>query len=249
MLCDIFGFEGFYKISKNGDVYSMERNGTVNSQRVLRPTVGTNGYLKVSLRCNGNRHTRNIHRLLAQTFIDNPKNLPCVNHIDGNKLNNSLSNLEWASYSRNIQHAYDTGLTKALRGEGRSMLKNEDVLNIVEMKSSGGTLRGIAKKFGISASSVSDIVLGRTWSHITGIKFNPNKFRGKKSPTGEKGVIPSHNGKFDVFVFMGGRNIYIIRIAVFNKAKEAKAKADQLLASGMNIKQVVAALRSIFNAN
>ena len=51
------------------------------------------------------------------------------------------------------------------------------------------------------------------------------------------------------FVFMGGRNIYIIRIAVFNKAKEAKAKADQLLASGMNIKQVVAALRSIFNAN
>ena len=101
----------------------MERNGTVNSQRVLRPTVGTNGYLKVSLRCNGNRHTRNIHRLLAQTFIDNPKNLPCVNHIDGNKLNNSLSNLEWASYSRNIQHAYDTGLTKALRGEGRSMLK------------------------------------------------------------------------------------------------------------------------------
>lgn len=247
MFYEILEFSGFYKISKNGDVASMQRNGTINDRRLIKPTIGTNGYMKVSFRCNGKRYTRNIHRLLAQTFIENKENLPCVNHIDGNKLNNSLLNLEWVSYSKNIQHAYDNGLTKAAKGESKSMLTNKDVLNIVKMKTNGGTLRAIAKEFGISASTVSGIVLGRTWSHLTGIEFNPNSFRGKKSSTGEKGIVPSHNGRFDVFSFVDGKNIYLIRVKDITKAKEAKNMADELLLSGMNIKQVVAALRSIFN--
>ena len=246
MFYELFEFSGFYRISKNGEVASIQRNGTVSDQRLIKPTISTNGYMKVSLRCNGKRYTRNIHRMLAQTFIENKENLPCVNHIDGNKLNNSLLNLEWVSYSRNTQHAYDNGLTKVAKGESKSMLTNKDVLNIVKMKKDGGTLRGIAKEFGISASSVSDIVLGRTWSHVTNIELNPNSFRGKKSSTGEKGIIPSHNGRFDVFSFVGGKNIYMIRVVDFNKAKEAKKMADELLISGMEIKQVVAALRQIF---
>ena len=149
MFYDISEFIGFYKISKSGDIVSVSRNGTAGFEKTIKPVIGTNGYLKVSLRCNGKRYTRNIHRLLAQTFIPNNENLPCVNHIDGNKTNNSLDNLEWVSYSRNIQHAYDNFLTKPSKGEDRSQLTNNDVLNIVLMKKSGETLKSISKKFNI----------------------------------------------------------------------------------------------------
>lgn len=249
MYFDLDEFKGFYKISRDGVVVSVPRNGTVNVEKEIKPTVGTNGYLKVSFRCFGKRYTRNIHRLIALTFIENPNKYPCVNHIDGNKMNNDISNLEWTTYSKNIQHAYDNGLTIPTKGEDRSNLTNDNVLRIVEMKESGSTLRNIAKEFNISASTVSDIVLGRTWSHLTGIKFNPNKFRGRKSPTGEKGIIPSKNGKFDVFSFSNGKNHYLIRLGDFDKAKEAKNKADDLLASGSEIKEVVEELRKIFVIN
>lgn len=247
MFFDIPEFKGFYKISKIGDVVSIHRNGTRLKDKVIKPVIGTNGYMKVSLRCNGIRYTRNIHRLLAQTFIENKDNLPCVNHIDGNKLNNSLSNLEWVSFSKNIQHAYDNGLTIAAKGESRSSLKNEDVLKIVEMKKQGKTLSEISKEFNVSASSISDIVTGRTWSHITNIKLSPNNSKGKKSSTGKKGITKSNNGKFDVFSFIGGKNIYLIRVDSIGKAEKAKKMADELLSDGLEIKQVVTALRSIFN--
>lgn len=247
MYFDLDEFKGFYKISRDGSVISVPRNGTVNVEKKIKPIIGTNGYLKVSFRCFGKRYTRNIHRLIALTFIENPNKYPCVNHIDGNKLNNDISNLEWATYSRNIQHAYDNGLTIAAKGEDRSNLTNDDVLKIVMMKESGETLKNIANRFNISASTVSDIVLGRTWSHLTGIKLNPNSFKGRKSSTGEKGIINSKNGKFDVFSFVDGKNIYLMRTDEINKAREIRRVADKLLLGGMEIKQVVAVLRSIFS--
>lgn len=246
MFYDIEEFLGFYKISKNGDVLSISRNGKIGKDTIIKPTIGTNGYLKVLLRCNGQRYTRNIHRLIAINFIGNVGNLPCVNHIDGDKLNNSISNLEWVSYSRNAKHAYDNSLTKPATGESRSNLSNEDVMNIVDCKLKGLTLKSISEKFGISPSTVSDIVLGRTWSHLTGIEFNPNSFRGKKSKTGEKGVVESNNGKFDVFVFLNGKNKYLIRLNDIESAIEAKKIAMELIYSGKEIKQVVEALRSVF---
>lgn len=246
MYFDLDEFKGFYKISRDGVVVSVPRNGTVSVEKEIKPVVGTNGYLKVSFRFLGKRYTRNIHRLIALTFIENPNNYPCVNHIDGNKLNNDISNLEWVTYSENIQHAYDNNLTKPLKGEGRSVLKDEQVLAIVEMKNNGKTLKYISDVFGISPSAVSDIVLGRTWSHVTGIELKPNKFKGKKSLTGEKGILQSNNGKFDVFSFHKGKSVYMMRISDLEKAKEAKKMSDELLSCGMEIKQVVKALRSIF---
>ena len=246
MYFDIEEFKGFYKISMDGTVVSIPRNGTSNVERIVKPTIGTNGYLKVSLRCSGKRYTRNIHRLIALTFIENPNKYPCVNHIDGNKLNNDISNLEWSTYSGNIQHAYDNGLTIPAKGEHRSNLTNDDVLRILTMKEKGETLKNIAKDFNVSASTISDIVSGRTWSHLTGVELKPNSFKGRKSTTGEKGVTPSNNGKFDVFSFYNGKNNYLIRLSDFEMAKEAKKMADDMIHGGHEIKQVVSALRSIF---
>ena len=237
-------FCGVIEINENGEIRSLARNGT--PEKILKQTVGTNGYLKVSFRVCGKSYTKNVHRLLAENFIPNQENHPCVNHIDGNKLNNDLSNLEWCSHSTNAKHAFDNGLTKPCRGEDRSSLSNDQVLEIVNLKRDGNTLVGISKMFSISASCVSDIVLGKTWSHITGIKFNPNSHKGKKSATGEKGIRVAPNGKFDVSVFLNGKNTHLIRIADFNEAKEAKMLAEKLICDGKEIKQVVDALRKVF---
>lgn len=67
-----------------------------------------------------------IHRLVAETFILNPLGKPCVNHIDGNKLNNNVNNLEWVTISENTMHAYKNGLLKILRDDKGRFIKYKD---------------------------------------------------------------------------------------------------------------------------
>ena len=107
----IKGYEN-YAINLQGEILSISRkmwNGHKywqSKNRMLKPTVAKNGYLVVGFsvgpRNNHNSKTKYIHRLLALTFISNPQNKKCINHKDGNKLNNSLENLEWCNY-RQIQ--------------------------------------------------------------------------------------------------------------------------------------------------
>ena len=165
----MLGFEGVFEINVNGEIKSLARNGT--PEKILKSSIGTRGYPRVSFRVFGKQYTKNVHRLLAENFIENQDNLPCVNHIDGNKLNNSIENLEWCSYSHNVKHAYDNGLSTPFLGSKGTGLTDTDVLRIVELKSEGKTLEKIAKNFKVSPSCVSDIILGRTWSHLTSITF------------------------------------------------------------------------------
>lgn len=116
----VFGYENLYEINQFGMVRSIPRvfydkkgrkvivKGRIYSSRIDKRT----GYLSVKLTKNGKQSTRHIHRLLALTFIPNPFNKCCVNHKDGNKLNNSLDNLEWVSHAENNRHAYLQGLKK-----------------------------------------------------------------------------------------------------------------------------------------
>lgn len=78
----------------------------------LNPT----GYIYCTIYLNGESITRRVHRLVAKAFISNPKNLPIVNHKDGNKSNNKVKNLEWATVSWNTKHAFDMGLAKNDKG-------------------------------------------------------------------------------------------------------------------------------------
>lgn len=102
----IYGFAD-YLISNAGCVMSRKRG----AWRELNPYIGKNGYAYVNLRNDGQTIRRYIHRLVAEAFIPNPLNKPTVNHIDGSKLNNDVSNLEWATYSENSKHAVAHGLT------------------------------------------------------------------------------------------------------------------------------------------
>lgn len=107
---EIIGYDGVYEISSDGNVIS----NMFNKRKVLRYGLMTSGYKMVNLKKNGKQRSWSIHRLLAIHFLPNPENLPQVNHIDGNKLNNALCNLEWCTQKENIQHMYDNGL-KAYR--------------------------------------------------------------------------------------------------------------------------------------
>lgn len=99
-----------YLAGSNGEVYSKNYNNT-GQMGILSGKVDKDGYIELLLRDNdGNRKYRRKHRLIALAFIQNPNNLPQVNHKDGNKLNCTPCNLEWLTQSGNIQHGYDTNL-------------------------------------------------------------------------------------------------------------------------------------------
>ena len=106
----IKGYEGLYDVSSYGRVRSVDRyksnNGGIQwiKERILSPEKDKCGYLQVFLHCNGKQHQRKIHRLVAQTFISNPDNLPCVNHKDEDKTNNRVDNLEWCDAKYNCNY-------------------------------------------------------------------------------------------------------------------------------------------------
>ena len=102
MIRDIEGYEGIYSITSSGAVIS--QNGRRKTE------IAANGYERVSLWKKGKQKKYLIHRLVAAAFIPNPNGFKCVNHIDGNKLNNNADNLEWCNESHNMQHAYKNNL-------------------------------------------------------------------------------------------------------------------------------------------
>lgn len=110
---DVVGYEGLYEVSNLGNVRSCEHftNGHHLMPRVLRQNL-SNRYLYVKLYKNQTKRSLRVHRLVALAFVPNPDGKPQVNHIDGNRFNNSASNLEWCTSSENMVHAIETGLFK-----------------------------------------------------------------------------------------------------------------------------------------
>ena len=104
---DITGYEGLYQISTLGNVKSLGNGKSLNSlnhvEKIMKP-LNRNGYLFVKLCKDGKPKCFNIHRLVAEAFLSNPDNLPCVNHKDENKHNNNLDNLEFCSYQYNTTY-------------------------------------------------------------------------------------------------------------------------------------------------
>ena len=116
---DLIGFEDYYQVSNTGHVRrklapTFYKDGRVAyfSQTVLKPGADKKGYLRVFLSVGSKKHTKKVHRLVAKTFIENPENLPQVNHKDCNKKNNNVLNLEWTTNLENMRHAFKNGVFK-----------------------------------------------------------------------------------------------------------------------------------------
>lgn len=158
---DIEGYEGLYRISNKGRVYSVGKKIILKNYFQKRI-----GYFTITLRKEKKYKTLSIHRLVASAFVRNIHSKPQVNHIDGIKTNNISTNLEWVTISENSIHAYKIGLMDA-RGikNGRSKLSELQVRIILHTL---GDLHDqqIADCFSVSFSCISGIKQGRSWGHL-----------------------------------------------------------------------------------
>jgi hypothetical protein len=176
---DIEGLRGHYQVSNKGRVKSLKRKIVKQSanqfgkyhkyertikEKILKPCVNSAGYNLVVI----NGKNKFNHRLVAETFIPNPERKPQINHKNGIKTDNRVSNLEWCTPKENITHAIKNGLSADLKGHknGNSKLKESDVIGIRKMSSNNIPQKKIAEKYNISVPTVSEIANRKTWKHI-----------------------------------------------------------------------------------
>jgi hypothetical protein len=163
MIKEIENTNGEYSITYDGIVISNKRN------LIMRTRLDRYGYELVTLHVKGKALTRKVHRLVAEAFLENPDKLETVNHIDGIKTNNEVSNLEWMSVGDNHRHAFKTGLHSI--GENRKAgkavkLTNDDVIEIKKLIKNGYSNTEIGKLFGVSCGCIYSIRVGKSWTHI-----------------------------------------------------------------------------------
>lgn len=160
---DIKGFEGRYTISNLGIVRS-KLTGII-----MKPNITKFGYARINLRKAKSREYKSyfIHRLVATHFLANPKQLPEVNHVDCNRTNNVVTNLEWVTKEENIKHSFICGsATNKGSKNPNSKLKEDDIKAIKQLHKTGRFYNTtIAKLFKISSSTVDNIINNITWSN------------------------------------------------------------------------------------
>lgn len=157
------GFEG----------YSIFSDGTVvgKFKRPLKPHKDRDGYLVVSLLRDGNISKRFVHRLVAQAFIPNPEAKPTVNHINGDKADNRVENLEWATQGENNSHAYKTNLAEPHRIQGakngRAKLTDSEVSEIRKrlQQETPEALHKIAEDYGVTTRIIANIRDNKTYKN------------------------------------------------------------------------------------
>lgn len=160
---DIPDTNGMYKVSNFGSVFSAK------SKKKLSICKAKKGYCVCNISKNGNTKTTYVHRLVAKAFIPNPKKKLQVNHIDGNKQNNNIENLEWCTDKENKDHALKNGLITDQIGESNyaSKINKEKALTIRKLCNEGDyTQKEISCILNVSKSIVSDVHRRKSWKHI-----------------------------------------------------------------------------------
>jgi DNA-binding transcriptional regulator YiaG len=159
-----------YKTIPNHPRYEISKEGIIRTKislKIKSQYVGSTGYYMVSFSYLNKSKPLRVHRLIAETYIPNPENQPEINHKDGNKLNNNISNLEWVTHLGNMQHANKAGLMNNKgSNNGTAKLKETDILKIRELLKTKLSQQKIANMFNVSRSAILMIHLNKRWSHV-----------------------------------------------------------------------------------
>jgi hypothetical protein len=165
---NITGYEGLYAVSEEGQIWSCPKGNNRNlrgrwmKQQIMVNNRGRNKtrvcYIISLVDCNGVRHTKQVHRLVAQAFIPNPEGKPQVNHKDGNPLNNCVSNLEWATNKENSDHSFESGIC-------RKPLTNEQIIAIRE-ECQIQSCRKVALRYGLHPATIWSIKQGNKYQEV-----------------------------------------------------------------------------------
>lgn len=175
---DIKGYEGYYQVSNYGRVKSLFRiipgrwGAMTVQERIIKESPNSWGYSQVGLNKLGKTRPARVHRLVAEAFLENPDNLPEVNHIDENKANNHVNNLEWCSTSDNHLHGTmpkqrranalkNNGLTEANEHRKRSVKS----ICVNTGKEKVYEYMGLARKEGFNVGCISNVCSGRVKTH------------------------------------------------------------------------------------
>lgn len=179
-----------YLITANGDVISL--NYTRDRKPIkLKTRKNHRGYHLVGIHVDGKCYVKQVHRLVATAFIPNPQQKPQVNHIDGNKDNNCVDNLEWVTEKENIEHAIRTGLIKTGEKSWLSKLTEKQVIKIAKLLVSNKyTALEICEKCHVSYDTVNDIKRKKTWKLVTkDFDFTKHTKKSKKGARGSKNIF------------------------------------------------------------
>ena len=153
-------YEGLYMVSNLGRVKSLNYNGT-GQERIMKPTVYSGGYFRVKLWKNKIPKLYLVHRLVAQTFIQNPDNLPEINHKDENPANNRVENLEWCDRKYNIN--YGTRTEKYIRTNTNGKKSKQVVQNSLDGEAIKvwPSTSEIQRQLGFRSGNISNCCKGR----------------------------------------------------------------------------------------
>ena len=164
----VVGYEGIYDVSDRGRVRRAKSGKSTLVGRMMEGSVDTRDYIRVGLYKDSRQRTHRLHRLVAAAFIG-----PCpdgkeVNHKDGIKPNNGVSNLEYVTKSENTLHAFRNGLKVAVHGEaiGSAKLTEENIHVIWRRLLAKESQRSIAKRLHVCRATISAIATGRTWAWL-----------------------------------------------------------------------------------
>ena len=164
---DVIGYEGLYMVSNMGRLKSNIWNGG----RLINPCLHTGGYLIVGLYKNGRRKIYYVHVLVAQAFIANSESKSQVNHIDADKTNNRVENLEWVTQKENIRHSWQLGLRRCIKGTANknSKLQSEKVRYIrahyiPRHREFGAS--ALARKFSVDPETILNVIKYKTYKDV-----------------------------------------------------------------------------------
>jgi len=157
---DVLDYEGKYMISNLGRVKSLKLR-TIHREIIMTNGIGTNGYSEIKLwGLDGKRKGHSIHRLIAKSFILNPLDLPCVNHINGIKTDNRVENLEWCTHKENTNHGFKNGLISKRKS---AMTKHDNLGKKIINKDTGEIYKSLhecIEKLNLHKTYVSSMLTG-----------------------------------------------------------------------------------------